>query len=160
VQDAAFGGQVLADSRGRTIYLYNCRDDSVAQLACDHPDAAQDYRLAICGNGDPEVCRETFPYVVAEADASSESSLWSVMLIDPNTGRRVGESATASAAANGDGEGALPVWAYNQRPVYTYGGDQTPGETRGDSFGEFLGRRNGYKAFVLRDVFQNLHFRR
>jgi predicted lipoprotein with Yx(FWY)xxD motif len=156
VQDAAFGGQVLADSRGRTVYLYSCRDDSVAQLACDHPDAAQEYRLAICGNGDPEVCRETFPYVVADADAKSESSLWSVMLIDPNTGRR----AAASAAANGDGEGALHVWAYSQRPVYTYGDDQEPGVTKGDGFGEYLGRRNGYKAFVLRDVFQNSQFRR
>ena len=150
VQNAHFGGQVLADSRGRTIYLYSCHDDSAAQIACDHPDAAQDYRLAICGDGDPEVCREMFPYVVADANASSESSLWSVMLIDPNTGRH---------AAAGE-EGALSVWAYRQRPVYTYSGDQTPGETRGDSFGEFLGRRNGYKAFVLRDVFQNLHFRR
>jgi predicted lipoprotein with Yx(FWY)xxD motif len=150
VQDAHFGGQVLADSRGRTIYLYSCHDDSAAQIACDHPDAAQDYRLAICGDGDPEVCRKMFPYVVADANASSESSLWSVMLIDPNTGRH---------AAAGE-EGALSVWAYRQRPVYTYSGDQTPGETRGDSFGEFLGRRNGYKAFVLRDVFQNLHFRR
>ena len=150
VQDAAFGGQVLADSRGRTIYLYSCHDDSTAQLACDYPDAAQDYRLAICGNGDPAVCRQTFPYVEADANARSESSLWSVMLIDPDTGRR---------ASAGD-EGALHVWAYRQRPVYTYSGDQAAGETKGDSFGEYLGRRNGYKAFVLRDVFQNLHFRR
>lgn len=156
VQDAAFGGQVLADSRGKTIYLYSCHDDSQAQLACDHPDAAQDYRMAICGNGDPEVCRETFPYVEADANARSESSLWRVMLIDPNTGRRVAEGESAAA----DKESALSVWAYRQRPVYTYSGDQYPGETRGDSFGEFLGRRNGFKAFVLRDVFQNLHFRR
>ncbi len=150
VQDGAFGGQVLADSRGRTIYLYNCHDDSAAQLACDHPDAAQDYRLAICGNGDPEVCRETFPYVIADADAKSDSSLWSVMLIDPNTGRHATEEI----------DGALHVWAYNQRPVYTYSGDQAPGETRGDAFGEYLGRRNGYRAFILRDVFQNSQFRR
>jgi hypothetical protein len=72
------------------------------------------------------------------------------MVIDPNTGRR--------AAA--DEEGALHVWAYNQRPVYTYGGDQEPGVTKGDGFGEYLGRRNGYNAFVLRDVFQNSQFRR
>ena len=141
---------MLADSRGRTIYLYSCHDDSAAQLACDHPDAAQDYRLAICGNGDPEVCRETLPYVVADANATSESILWSVMLIDPNTGRHATEG----------GADALHVWAYKHRPVYTYGGDREPGETRGDSFGEYLGRRNGYKAFVLRDVFQNSQFRR
>lgn len=150
VQDGAFGGQVLADSRGKTIYLYSCHDDSAAQLACDHPDAAQDYRMAICGNGDPGVCQETFPYVVADANAKSESSLWSVMLIDPNTGRHAAETE----------EAALHVWAYNQRPVYTYSGDLEPGDTKGDSFGEYLGRRNGYKAFVLRDVFQNSQFRR
>jgi len=150
VQDAAFGGQVLADSRGRTIYLYNCRDDSIAQLACDHPNSPQEYRMAICGDGDPEVCQETFPYVVAEPDAKSESSLWSVMVINPNTGR--------PAASNEDG--ALHVWAYRNRPVYTYSGDKEPGVTNGDGFGEFIGTRNGYKAFVLRDIFQNNEFRR
>ena len=106
--------------------------------------------MAICGNGDPGVCQETFPYVVADANAKSESSLWSVMLIDPNTGRHAAETE----------EAALHVWAYNQRPVYTYSGDLEPGDTKGDSFGEYLGRRNGYKAFVLRDVFQNSQFRR
>ena len=150
VQDADFGGQVLADSRGKTIYLYNCHDDSIAQLSCDHPDAAQDYRMAICGNGDPEVCLETFPYVVADADAKSESSLWSVMAIDPNTGRRAAASE----------EGTLHVWAYRQRPVYTYSGDQEPGDTDADAFGEFYGTRNGYKAFVLRDIYSNSAFRR
>ena len=106
--------------------------------------------MAICGGGDPEVCRETFPYVVADAQAKSESSLWSVMAINPNTGRR----------ATADEEGTLHVWAYRGRPVYTYSGDQELGVTNGDGFGEFIGRRNGYKAFVLRDVFQNSEFRR
>lgn len=150
VQDGSFGGQVLADSRGMTIYLYNCRDDSIAQLACDHPDTAQEYRMAICGNGDPERCRQTFPYVVAQPGGRSESALWSVMTIDPMTGRR---------AETGQ-EGALNVWAYRDRPVYTFGRDKQPGDTNGDAFGEFTGSRNGYKAFVLRDVFQNNAFRR
>lgn len=150
VQDAAFGGQVLADSRGRTIYLYNCRDDSLAQLACDHPDTTQAYRLAICGDGDPALCREAFPYVVASPDAKVASRLWSVMAINPNTGRR---------AAPGEPD-TLHVWAYRDRPVYTYGGDHSPGVTNGDGFGEFTGRRNGYKAFVLRDIFQGNEFRR
>jgi predicted lipoprotein with Yx(FWY)xxD motif len=150
VQDVEFGGQVLANSEGRTIYLYNCRDDSLAQLACDHPDAPQDYRLAICGNGDAKVCRETFPYVLAEPTAVSDSPLWSVVSIDPDTGHH---------AAAGD-EGALHVWAYRARPVYTYVGDREPGVTNGDGIGEFTGRRNGYKAFVLRDDFGENAFRR
>jgi predicted lipoprotein with Yx(FWY)xxD motif len=150
VQDVEFGGQVLADSRGRTIYLYNCRDDSLAQLSCDHPDAAQEYRLAICGNGDPEVCLRTWPYVTAAADARSESDLWTVLAIDPRSGHR---------AASGQ-EDALHVWAYRGRPVYTYVGDREPGVTNGDGIGEFTGRRNGYKAFVLRDDFGENAFRR
>lgn len=150
VQDAEFGGQVLADAQGRTLYYYSCHDDSVAQLACDHPDSAQEYRMAICGAGDPARCLETFPYVKAEPNAKSESPLWSVMVIDPNTGRR----------ADSSQPGALHVWAYRNRPVYTYSGDNEPGVSNGDAFGEFTGRRNGYKAFVLRDVFQGNAFRR
>jgi len=150
VQDVEFGGQVLADARGRTIYLYNCNDDSMAQLACDHPDAPQEYRMAICGNGDPARCQKTFPYVVAEPDAKSDSRLWSVMAIDPQTGHR--------AAA--DQKNALYVWAYRKRPVYTYVGDREAGVTNGDGIGEFTGRRNGYKAFVLRDDFGENAFRR
>lgn len=150
VQDAAFGGQVLADSRGRSVYIYSCRDDSIAQLACDHPDTPQEYRMAICGDGDPERCQEIFPYVLAEAGAKSESRLWTVMVIDPMTGRR---------AAEGQ-EGTLRVWAYRDRPVYTYSGDKEPGVTEADAFGEFYGRRNGYNAFVLRDIYSNNAFRR
>lgn len=148
VRDVEAGGEVLADSRGRTIYLYNCRDDSFAQLACDNPDSTQAYRLAICGNGDQKLCRETFPYVEAPAGAKSIGHLWSVMAIDPDTGHR----ATA-------GQKALNVWAFRDRPIYTFGGDHKPGVTNGDGYGEFTGKRNGFKAFVLRDIFQGNEFR-
>ena len=148
VQDVEAGGEVLADSRGRTIYLYNCRDDSFAQLACDNPESTQAYRLAICGDGDQKLCRETFPYVVAPPGAKSADRLWSIMAIDPDTGRR--------AAA---GQTALNVWAYRDRPIYTYSGDDKPGVTNGDGYGEFTGRRNGFKAFVWRDIFQGNAFR-
>jgi predicted lipoprotein with Yx(FWY)xxD motif len=141
---------VLADARGRTIYLYNCRDDSLAQLACDHPNSPQEYRMAICGNGDPELCRRTFPYVQAKPDDRSDSSLWTVLAIDPDTGRH--------AAA--DQDNTIHVWAYRKRPVYTYAGDREPGVTNGDGIGEFTGRRNGYKAFVLRDDFGENAFHR
>lgn len=150
VQDAAFGGQVLADANGQTIYLYNCRDDSLDQLACDHPASTQAYRLAICGNGDPERCVQTFPYVEAAADAESHSSLWTVINIDPLSGQFAAD----------DQENAMSVWAYRGRPVYTFAGDDGAGFTRGDGFGEFTGRRNGFKAFVLRDNFQRNAFRR
>jgi predicted lipoprotein with Yx(FWY)xxD motif len=144
VQDS-IAGQVLADAKGMTVYIYNCGDDARDQLACDHPDTEQAYRLAICGNGDPKRCQQSFPYVQAAASAKSDSRLWSVMLIDPNTGRR----ATQGQA------GALSVWAYRDRPVYTCSLDRQPGDANCDSFGEFNGRRNGYRAFWLRDDFGN-----
>jgi predicted lipoprotein with Yx(FWY)xxD motif len=144
VQDADFGGQVLADSRGRTIYLYNCIEDTFAQLSCNNPGTTQAYRLAICGNGDLELCRETFPYVIAPDGANSTSLLWSVMEIDPATGH---------SAAPGQ-EDALSVWAYQRRPVYTYAGDQRAGTNNAEGIGEFSGVRNGYRSFILRVIFQ------
>jgi predicted lipoprotein with Yx(FWY)xxD motif len=150
VQNAEFGGQVLADSRGKTIYLYNCIEDTFAQLSCNYPGATQAYRLAICGNGDPDLCRKTFPYVLASAGASTGSSLWNVMSIDPDTGYVAGQEKA----------GALQVWAYRGRPVYTYVGDQYPGAADGHGIGEFSGTRNGYHAFVLRDIYMDYEFRR
>jgi len=149
VQDADLG-QVLADSKGKTIYYYSCNDDAMDQQSCDSPDAPQVYRLAICGNFDPKVCNETFPYVRAQPGEKADSALWSVISIDPNTGK---------LAQSGQG-GALQVWAYRERPVYTYGGDARPGSVDGDNFGEFNGERNGFRAFWLRDDFRgNAHGR-
>src|SRR5690606_26014531 len=104
-----FQGQVLADSRGMTIYTYVCGDDSIDQLSCDHPDDTQVYRLAMCGAGDAAKCLENWPYVLAEAGAQATSRTWSIMQIDPKTGHR---------AQPGQSD-ALSVWAYRDRPVYT-----------------------------------------
>jgi predicted lipoprotein with Yx(FWY)xxD motif len=144
VQDSV-SGQVLADHRGRTIYRYNCGDDSVDQLSCDHPDDTQVYRLAMCGAGDALRCLENWPYVPADSNAKSTSHAWTVMQIDPKTGRR---------AAAGQ-PGAVSVWAYRERPVYTHAGDRQPGDINGDSAGEWRGYRNGFKAFWLRDDYYN-----
>lgn len=138
-------GEVLADATGKTIYTYACADDSVDQLNCDHPSETQVYRFGMCGAGDPDRCLQTFPYVLAGKDAQNLSQSWTVVWIDPKTGRY----AEANAA------GALKVWAYRQRPVYTYAGDKRPGDINADGFGEFRGLRNGFKAFWLRDDFYN-----
>ena len=133
-------GQVLADARGKTIYIYYCTEDSVDQLSCDHPGAPQEYRFAVCGRGDPAFCVQNFPYVLATAADKSESRLWSIMHIDPSTGRR------ADAGASG----TLRVWAYRERPVYLCARDQKPGDIECDSWGEFNGERNGFLSFWLR----------
>jgi predicted lipoprotein with Yx(FWY)xxD motif len=136
-------GQVLGDAKGMTIYIYNCNDDAVDQLACNHPDTPQEYRFAICGRGDPDLCLKNFPYVIAPKGAKSNSHTWSTMDIDPHTGKK----ATSNAA------GALHVWAYRDRPVYYCARDKKPGDIECDTWGEFNGARNGYKAFWLRDDF-------
>jgi predicted lipoprotein with Yx(FWY)xxD motif len=141
VQDT-IAGQVVADSRGMTVYKYNCGDDSLDQLSCDHPAFTQVYRLAICGAGDPARCRKNWPYVPA-ADGVSSSRTWSVLRIDPDTGRLA-----AAGAVN-----ALSVWAYRGRPIYTYSGDYEPGDVNGDSVGEWRGKRNGYVGIWLRSEF-------
>ncbi|MCY4356192.1 MAG: hypothetical protein OXD01_01575 [Gammaproteobacteria bacterium] len=134
-------GNVLADSKGRTIYLYNCGEDSADQLACDHPDDTQVYRLAMCGGGDPERCLEHWPYVQAAEDEVSPNRTWRIVQIDSLTGK----------FAEPGQEGVLRVWSYRDRPVYTYGGDKRPGDVNGGGTGEWRGQRNGLKAFWLRD---------
>jgi predicted lipoprotein with Yx(FWY)xxD motif len=142
VQDTT-AGQVLANQHGMTLYTYFCGDDGLDQLACDHPLQTQAYRIAIGGGGDPERFLRTFPYVVAAMDAVSTSRSWSVMTIDPMTGRR--------AAARQPG--TLRVWAFRDRPVYTYSGDHRPGDAFADAHGEFRGLRDGFRAIWLRDDF-------
>ena len=136
-------GQVIADPKGKTIYLYSCGDDAVDQLGCDHPTETQAYRLAMCGAGDTERCLKTFPYVVAANGARSTSRAWSIVEIDPKSGR----------FANPGQTGTLRVWAYRDRPVYTYTGDTRPGDINADGLGEFRAQREGFKAYWIRDDF-------
>jgi predicted lipoprotein with Yx(FWY)xxD motif len=49
----------------------------------------------------------------------------------------------------------LRVWAFRDRPVYTFYLDQEPGDIKGDSWGEFQGSRNGFKAMWRRDDYFN-----
>jgi predicted lipoprotein with Yx(FWY)xxD motif len=136
-------GQVLADASGRTLYVYVCGDDSFDQLSCDHPDMTQAMRLAICGGGSAERCLKTWPYVIAPKNARSDNRVWTTIDIDPMTGHR---------AAPGQ-KNALHVWAFRDRPVYTFADDKKPGDINGDAWGEFNGWRDGFKAFWLRDDF-------
>ena len=48
--------------------------------------------------------------------------------------------------------GVLHVWAYRDRPVYTFAKDE-PGDYEAEGLGEFKGTRQGYRAFWLRDDF-------
>ncbi len=136
-------GEALVSPEGKTLYIYYCGDDSKDQLACDHPGAPQVYRFAVCGGGKVERCLTRWPYVSAAADAVSGSRSWSVMWVSTKTGRH---------AKAGDPD-AVSVWAFRQRPVFTFAGDKEPGDINGNQTGEFNGRRNGFRAFIVRDDF-------
>ena len=138
-------GSVLGDNRGMTIYTYNCLDDAVDALACDYPEAPQVYRLAVCGGGKVDRCLSAFPYVTAPAGAKTGNQVWGTMYVDPKTGKR---------AKAGDA-GALNVWTFRARPLYTFAGrngygDHKPGDANANSWGEWSGRRNGFLAIVYR----------
>jgi predicted lipoprotein with Yx(FWY)xxD motif len=142
VQDTR-SGQVLADGRGRTLYVYNCGEDALDQLACDHPTTTQAYRFAICGDGDPVRCNKAWPYALAPLNARSNSRIWGTAWINPQTGHLAEPRAA----------GAVHVWTFRDRPLYTFAGDSQPGDVNGDAWGEAWGFRNGFKAFWLRDDF-------
>lgn len=145
VQDSRIG-QVLADRNGKTLYVYRCADDAADQLSCDHPSQTQVYRLSICGKGDAAACNKLFPYVEAPKGATVDNLLWGTAWIDPSTGHY----------AKPNQPGALHVWTYRDRPIFTHGRDKKPGDANGDSWGEQHGMRNGYKAFWVRDDFFGL----
>ena len=137
-------GENVTSPEGKTVYIYYCGDDSADQLACDHPGAPQVYRFAVCGGGKVERCLQHWPYVrAAAANIDSGSRAWSVISVNPMTGRH--------AAA--DETGAINVWAFRGRPVFTFEGDKEPGEINGNRTGEFNGKRNGFRTFLVRDDF-------
>lgn len=143
---ATIQGNVLADANGKTIYVYNCGEDSEDQLSCDHPETTQVYRLAMCGAGDPKKCLTHWPYVEAQTNEKAPAeSLWTIVSIDPKTGR---------FATTGQTD-ALRVWAYRDRPVYLYGQDERPGDVHGGGIGEWRGQRNGLRAIWLRDDYMS-----
>jgi predicted lipoprotein with Yx(FWY)xxD motif len=139
---ATMNGDVLADGRGKTVYYYSCGEDSADMMPCDTLDSPQAYRFAVCGNGDVAKCLKMWPYVVVSPGVKSESRLWSAVWVDPKTGHR----------AQANQPGALNVWAYRARPVYTYAGDREPGDFDGNNTGEWHGRWNGYQAFWIHDL--------
>ncbi len=135
------GGQILANADGKTIYYYSCVEDTLDSLLCDTPDAPQEYRLAVCGAGDIDRCLQTFPYLRADKGEKSHSSAWSIIDIDPKTGRY---------ATNPDT--SLRVWAYRGRPLYTFARDSKVGDIGADAWGVAFGHQNGFQAIWVRDA--------
>jgi hypothetical protein len=73
----------------------------------------------------------------------SKSNSWNIVAINPKTGHQ----------ASPGQKNAIQVWAFRDRPVYTFADDRTPGDTYGSSVGETRGQKNGLVAFILRNDF-------
>ena len=97
----------------------------------------------MCGAGDAEKCLSYWPYVIAGEEEQSLNRTWQIKNIDPITGRYV----------SADDNDAIRVWTYRDRPVYLFGGDKVIGDVNGGGTGEWRGKRNGLRAFWLRDDF-------
>lgn len=141
-----FGGQVRTAPNGKAIYVYFCTEDSLDAIACDTPSSPQVYRWAMCGGGDPDRCVKTFPYVLAEKSAKSETQSWGIRDIDSKTGRYVAAGTP----------GSLHIWTFRDRPIYTFAGDNNPGDIGGDGWGMDHGQTNGFSAIWVRDDYENL----
>lgn len=139
-------GQVVATDDGKTIYYYSCVEDTVAALDCQDFGSPQEYRWAICGRFDIDRCLNQFPYVVADKNAKSDSIAWNIVYVNPRTGRQ----------AEPTSPDALRVWAFRNKPIYTFSGDTYVGSIEADAWGQDHGRRNGYTAFWVRDDFKDL----
>jgi hypothetical protein len=85
------------------------------QQSCDHPSQSQVYRHAISGRGDPVAANQLFPYALAPKDAKVEGLIWGTTWIDPMTGH----------TAEPDAPGAIHVWTWRDRPLFTHSRDKT-----------------------------------
>lgn len=139
---ATMNGEVLANTQGKTVYYYSCGEDSVDMMPCDSMESPQAYRFAVCGNSDVAKCLKTWPYVPVSPGTKSVSRLWTAVWVDPKTGHR----------AQPNQAGALNVWAYRGKPVYTFAGDVEAGDFYGHNTGEWHGRWNGYQALWIHDL--------
>ena len=114
VQDTT-AGQVLADARGMTIYLFQLWRRRGGSVELRPPDTTQSYRIAFCGGAEMPLVACGHFLTFSAAECAHQESDWRAIDIDPQTGRFAEP-----------GRGAVHVWAYRDRPVYTYSGDRHP----------------------------------
>jgi len=111
-------GEVYADaSNGHSIYTFSCN----LAVPCDDPSDSTsywNYWVSFCGA--PEQCAKMFRPVLAPKNAQSKNRTWTVVKIKAPW-------APVRLADNAQDEG-ISVWAYRGRPVFTFDGDDRPGE--------------------------------
>lgn len=114
-------GWVYGDSSGRTLYAMYCLDQVPDRLSCDEVGDPAAHWSALCG--DAEACaREWRPVLAHETD--QPVGAWDIAEVpypqfkDPT-------------GAYGEGVPTVRAWTYHGRPVYTFAGDEKPGDVQG-----------------------------
>ncbi|WGR96308.1 hypothetical protein MTX20_37530 [Bradyrhizobium sp. ISRA435] len=108
--------KVYADARGMTLYTIHCVDKTADRLDCDDVADSPRYWTSFCGGEDR--CARIWHPLAVTAGTSETNHIWSVISINPRHPFREIEKGTQG----------LNVWAYRGRPVFTYEGDQAPGD--------------------------------
>ncbi len=119
-------GDILADSRGHTLYALHCMERSPDELACDNPGASGRYRQEVCGTW--EQCEKTWPRLLAEPNAKPGNRTWSIATIDRTTGRFSSEL----------DQNAVRIWLYRGHPLYRFAGDVKPGDVKAQFVNDYL----------------------
>lgn len=114
-------GWVFGDASGRTLYAMYCLDQVPDRLSCDEVGDPAAHWSALCG--DAAACaKEWRPVRAAESDRPSGA--WGIAEVpypqfkDPT-------------GAYGEGVPTVRAWTYHGRPVYTFSGDESPGDVQG-----------------------------
>lgn len=121
-------GEVFTDRKGMTLYTWHCTDESPDFLPCDRPGASPAYWKGICGS--PEVCISTWQPVEVTPGSRPVGNTWTIIPVDPR-----GHNQFAPADENVK---PMMVWAYHGKPVYTYAGDEKPGDIWGHGVRSFV----------------------
>jgi predicted lipoprotein with Yx(FWY)xxD motif len=127
VRDVAYG-PIYTTKEGMSLYIYSCSQEDSNRLSCDHVGAPPVYMMPLCGGFDGD-CSTKFSPFVAPPGAKTAGPPWSIMRINPRQPLRELRP----------GDGAVNVWAYYGRPLYTYRGDKEPGDYYGQGYAQEVG---------------------
>jgi predicted lipoprotein with Yx(FWY)xxD motif len=128
-------GPVYTNPQGLTLYVFECatvkppgRGIPGESFSCDGPGDDVTYREQYCPA--PDQCRRMWLPFEAPANAKPRGGTWSVAEI-PDPVRyplrfvMLGKNANLPA-------GAIRVWTFKGKPLYTYTGDRVAGDIRGE----------------------------
>jgi len=132
-------GEVYTNRNGMTLYAYNCNASGSGRVtvavSCDAAGDPAAWMVAVCGDG-KECAKRWRPYIAA-ANAKPEGEFSIVDITYPMFTDMRGALYPADAPR-------VKVWAYRDRPLFTYHTDEKPGDIYGHNVSGLWG--SGFAA--------------